>query len=140
MTDAAGGPGRGPVGFALAALAVAGVLLGLVGLLFNPFYVGAVPVPMGALLSILVMPWLVLRAAELGPGIATAATPVTAWGITVVAVGLTGPGGDVLLPATWQSILLCVGGATAGMWALARVGDPRARRGPGDPGGRDGPR
>jgi len=43
-----------------------------------------------------------------------------AWALTVGILGLTGPGGDVLLPVTWQSVLLCGGGLAAGIFALRR--------------------
>ena len=46
----------------LALLIVDGVLIGLVGLAFTPLYLGGVPFPLGVLLSVLVLPWLVLRA------------------------------------------------------------------------------
>jgi hypothetical protein len=42
----------------------------------------------------------------------------------VVAVfGLTmfGPGGDVMLPLTWQSLLFVVAGLGSGLWALRAV-------------------
>lgn len=104
----------------LALLVVDGVLLGVFGLVYTPLYAAGVPVPMGALLSILVLPWLVRRAGEVDPRAAVAATPLTAWVLTVGVLGLTGPGGDVMLPLTWQSLLLVVGGTAAGLYALSR--------------------
>lgn len=94
------------------------VLLGGLGLVFTPLYVGGVPVPMGVVLSMLILPWLVLRSAELDARPARAGAPVTAWILTVGVLGLTGPGGDVMLPATWQSLLLVAGGLGAGLVAL----------------------
>lgn len=106
---------------ALGVLAVNGVLLAVFGLVFNPLYRGAVPVPMGAMLTILVMPWLVWQAAEIDPRRWVSVTPLLAWAVTIAGMGLTGPGGDVLLPATWQSLLLCVAGLGAGLYALRRA-------------------
>lgn len=116
-------------GIVLGVLVLDGVVLGAFGLLFNPLYNGAVPVPMGALLSMLILPWLVARAAEIDPRPAAAAAPLVAWLVTVVALGLVGPGGDVLLPATWQSLLLCGGGLVAGVWGLRRAAAERSEYG-----------
>jgi len=108
----------------LALLTVDGVLLGAVGLAFTPLYVGPVPVPMGALLSIVLLPWLVARAAEIDPRPSVAGMPGYVWFGVIAVLGFAGPGGDVLLPATWQSLLLIFGGVGAILWALRRVGRP----------------
>jgi hypothetical protein len=113
MADERGGLG------VIALLALDGVLVGAVGLAFTPLYVGAVPAPLGVLLSVLVLPWLVLRAGEIDRRLA--GVPIFAWFFTVAVLGLAGPGGDVLLPGTWQSLLLFVGGVGAGLWALRRL-------------------
>ena len=116
------GPGprlRSPGLFAL--LVVDGLLLGGIGLVLTPMYAGSVPAPVGALLSIVVLPWLVLRAGELDPRPGVAGAPVLAWLLAVGVLGLGGPGGDVLLPATWQSLLRVFGGLFAGLLALRKV-------------------
>jgi len=105
----------------LALLVVDGVLTGAVGLAFTPLYLGAVPAPLGVLLSVLVLPWLVLRAGEVDRRFAGA--PIFAWFVTIAVLGLFGPGGDALLTTTWQSLLLVFGGVGAGLWALRRVRD-----------------
>jgi hypothetical protein len=104
-----------------ALLVVDGLLLGGIGLVLTPMYAGSVPTPVGALLSIVVLPWLVLRAGELDPRPGVAGAPVLAWLLAVGVLGLGGPGGDVLLPATWQSLLLVFGGLFAGLLALRKV-------------------
>jgi hypothetical protein len=114
------GPGvRSPGLFAL--LVFDGLLLGGIGLVLTPMYAGSVPTPVGAVLSIAVLPWLVLRAGELDPRPGVAGAPVIAWLLAVGVLGVGGPGGDVLLPATWQSLLLVFGGLFAGLLALRRV-------------------
>lgn len=108
-------------GALLALLVFDGALLGAFGLVFTPLYAAGAPVPMGALLSVLVLPWLVLRAGELDPRPGWAGGPLWAWTVVVGVLGLAGPGGDVMLPSTWQSLLLVVGGIGAGLLALRRV-------------------
>lgn len=108
----------------LALLIVDGVLTGLVGLAFTPLYLGGAPAPLGVLLSVLVLPWLVLRAGEIDRRFAGA--PIFAWFATIGVLGLAGPGGDALLTASWPSLLLVVGGIGAGLWALHRVRDAPA--------------
>ncbi|MGD9530754.1 hypothetical protein [Pseudonocardia sp.] len=107
---------------AIGVLVLDGVLVGIFGALFNPIFYGAVPLPMGAILTILILPWLVARAAEIDPRRWVAAAPFLAWAVTVGVLGVVGPGGDVVLPATWQSLLLCAGGLVAGFVGLRRAG------------------
>jgi hypothetical protein len=110
-----------PDGTLLALLVLDGVLLGAAGLAFNSLHLDGLPVPLGALASIALLPWLVGRAGEVDPRTGWAAAPLTAWGITVGVLGVAGPGGDVLLPVTWQSLLLLFGGLGAGLWRLRRL-------------------
>jgi hypothetical protein len=105
----------------LGLLVLDGLLLGAIGLVLTPMYAGGLPTPVGAVLSIVVLPWLVLRAGELDPRPGVAGAPLVAWLLPVGVLGLGGPGGDVLLPATWQSLLLVFGGLGAGLLALRRV-------------------
>lgn len=105
----------------VALLVVDGLLLGAIGLVLTPMYAGPVPAPVGAVLSIRLRPWLVLRAGALDPRPGVAGAPLVAWVLAVGVLGLGGPGGDVLLPATWQSLLLVFGGLLAGLLALRRV-------------------
>lgn len=104
----------------LALLVLDAVLLAAAGLAFTPLYIGGVPAPLGALVSILLLPWLVRRAGELDDRRGFAAAPLSAWAITIGVLGLAGPGGDMLLPVTWPTLLLLFGGFAAGLWALSR--------------------
>ena len=97
-----------PDGPLLALLVLNGALLGAAGLAFTPLYLDG-------------LPGLVGRAGEIDPRTGWAAAPLTAWGITVGVLGVAGPGGDVLLPVTWQSLLLLFGGLGAGLWRLRRL-------------------
>lgn len=108
-------------GAVLGLLVVDGVLLGALGLVLAPLHAGGAPVPVGVVLSVLIVPWLVFRAAEVDPRPSRAGAPLLAWVVAVAVLGLAGPGGDVLLPATWQSLLLVIGGIGAGLWALRSV-------------------
>ncbi len=117
-----------PDGALLALLALDGLLLGAFGLVFTPLYTKGVPVPMGAVLSILVLPWLVHRAGEVNTRPAVAAVPLVAWVVAVGVLGLFGPGGDAMLALDWQSLLLLAGGIGAGLWALRAVLEEYYRR------------
>ncbi|HZG92400.1 MAG TPA: hypothetical protein VEZ42_19505 [Pseudonocardia sp.] len=117
------------------------LLLGAFGLVFTPLYVGTVPVPLGPLLVILILPWLVLRAADIDPRPGVAAAPMWMWLLTVLVLGLWGPGGDAMLPLApatlWMSMLLLGGGLIAGTVALRLRAVRRSARfaGPSDQGG-----
>lgn len=103
-------------------LVLNGVLLGVFGLMFTPLYAGGIPVPMGAVLSCLVLPWLIARTAEVNPRPAVAAGPLLAWGLTIIVLVLIGPGGDRMLLPDWPSMLLAVA-LFAGLWTLRGVVD-----------------
>lgn len=105
----------------LALLTFDGALLGVFGLVFTPLYLGELPLPVGALLSVALLPWLVTRAGEIDPRPALAGAPLLAWLIVIGVLGLVGPGGDVLLPQTWQSVVLIFGGLGAGLFALREI-------------------
>lgn len=107
---------------ALAALLLlVSVLLAAFELMFQMLYVGSVPVPLGTLIVLISLPWLVhVSATEVSATAAGAAAPVVVWFASMLVLGLLGPGGDVLLPATWQSLLLLAAGAFAGLAAFRR--------------------
>jgi hypothetical protein len=110
-----------PDGVLLVLLVLDGLLLGAFGLMFTPLYTNGIPVPMGVVLSVLVLPWLVRQAGEIDPRPAVAGAPLTAWVLAVGVLGLFGPGGDSMLLANWQSLALAVGGIGAGLWGLRAV-------------------
>ena len=110
-----------PDGALLVLLVVDGLLLGAFGLMFTPLYTNGIPVPMGIVLSVLVLPWLVRQAGEIDARPAVAGAPLIAWVVAVGVLGLFGPGGDMMLLADWQSLLLAVGGIGAGLWGLQKV-------------------
>jgi hypothetical protein len=115
-------------GTLLGLLVLDGVLVGGLGLVFTPLYLGGVPAPIGVVLSVLILPWLVYRAGELDVRPSRAGAPLLAWVLTIGVLGLVAPGGDVMLPATRQSLLLVVGGIGAGLWALRSVLNTEYRR------------
>jgi hypothetical protein len=112
----------------LALLIVNGALLGAFGLMFTPLYTNGIPVPMGIVLSVLLLPWLVRRAGEIDARPAVAGAPLTAWVVAVGVLGLLGPGGDAMLAGNWQSLALLVGGIGAGLWGLRAVMEREYRR------------
>lgn len=97
------------------------VLLAIVELMFVTLTVGATPLPLSALVALVSTPWLVRRAGELPIGLISAALPFVGWIVTIGVLGLAGPGGDVLLPDGWPSLLLLAAGLLPGAWALGRV-------------------
>jgi hypothetical protein len=114
---------------ALLLLALDGVLLGAFGVLFTPIFTGGVPVPMGIVFTVLILPWLVLRAGELDERPAVAAAPLVTWFTTVAVLAVVAPGGDVLVPLWWQSAVLVIGGVGAGLWALRQILNGEFERG-----------
>ncbi len=116
-----------PLGLAL--LTLDGALLGAFGVGFTPIFVAGVPVPMGVLFTVLVLPWLVLRAGELDARPGVAALPVIAWFLVVAVLAVVSPGGDVMVPLWWQSGALLLGGVATGLWALRQVQDEESGSG-----------
>jgi hypothetical protein len=77
-------------------------------------------VPLSALVALISNPWLVRRAGEL-TGAVGAALPLIAWIVTISVLGLSGPGGDVLLLGDWPSMLLILAGLVPAAFVLGRV-------------------
>ncbi|MCW0216151.1 MAG: hypothetical protein OJJ54_22605 [Pseudonocardia sp.] len=102
---------------------VASALLAVAELLYQPTYVGTVPVPLGTLLILGTMPAMIRGAATVGATPLVAGSPLLVWLVVVGVLGLGGPGGDVMLPETWQSLVLIVAALLAGLLTLRRVLD-----------------
>ena len=112
----------------LGVVLVAAVLLTALELLLQPLYIGPVPVPVGTVLVLLTMPWLIHAAADVSTATVVVASPLVAWIVVVGVLGFAGPGGDVVLPTTWQSLLLLVAGLLSGLVPLRRVVETADRR------------
>jgi hypothetical protein len=97
------------------------VALAAVELLYLPLRVGAVPVPVTILLAVVSTRWLIRSAAELGGPRPVAAVPLVVWLLALGVLGVAGPGGDVLLPADWRSMLLLGGGLFPAAVVLGRA-------------------
>ena len=117
----------------LVVLLVDTVLLATLELFFLPLRLdgkllpalGDVPVPLTVVVAILTTPLLVVQAGRLVHPKAAFA-PLVAWVLTVVVLGLTGPGGDLVLIQDWRALLLIAGGALPAAMALGgAVAKPR---------------
>lgn len=108
----------------LALLAVDGVLSALAGALLLPSYIGSVPFPVSALLSGLVNAALVWAATRWTTKPRLAALPLWTWLLTVAALSLGGPGGDIVLGGqgvmAYSALLLIVLGTAPPVWVLWR--------------------
>jgi hypothetical protein len=80
----------------LALLGVDGALSALAGALLLPSYIGAVPLPVSALLSGVLNVALVWAAGRWTTSKSLAALPLWTWLATVTVLTLGGPGGDVV--------------------------------------------
>ncbi|RZT84057.1 hypothetical protein EV383_0891 [Pseudonocardia sediminis] len=111
----------------IVALLVLSVLLAVLELIFQSLYIGPVPVPLGTLMILLTMPWLVRATVEVLPSVGGAAAPILVWFLTTAVVGALGPGGDVLLPLVsgsslaWQTPLLLFTGVAVGLVCFRRA-------------------
>ncbi|GAA1842450.1 hypothetical protein GCM10009836_22300 [Pseudonocardia ailaonensis] len=123
----------------LVALLVLSAVLAALELLVQPSYIGAIPVPLGMFLVLATMPWMVFAAGEVSPSPLVAGGPLWIWVLVTGVLGLAGPGGDTLLPATWQTLLLVLAAVLCGLIPLRRIVDrgdrERAARNAASPGG-----
>ena len=108
----------------LALLAVDGVLSALAGALLLPWYIGAIPFPISALISGLVNAALVWAAGRWTRSPRLAALPLWTWLLTVAIISVGGPGGDVILDGqgvlAYSALLLVVLGGAPPLWVLWR--------------------
>ena len=80
----------------LTLLAVDGVISAVAGALWLPSYIGSVPFPVSALISGLLNAALVWAAGRWTSSVRVAALPLWTWLLTVLLMGVPGPGGDVI--------------------------------------------
>jgi hypothetical protein len=109
----------------LVVLVIDTVLLATLELLFLPLRMdgtllpnlGAIPMPLTVIVAVVTTPLVVSAAGRLvHPRVAV--VPLIVWVLTVVVVGLAGPGGDTVLIPDWRAFLLLAGGALPGAMAL----------------------
>jgi hypothetical protein len=109
---------------AVAMLVVDAVGLALVELFYLPLHVprslGGWSLPISVLLALVSTPLLVRAAARVSPEPAAAVAPLVAWLLTIIPLGVAGPGGDRVLPADWRALLLLVAGLASGGVAVGR--------------------
>lgn len=108
----------------LVLLAVDGVISALVGALLLPLYLGSVPFPVSAVGTGLVNAVLVWAAMYWTDSTRLAALPLITWLVTVAALTLGGPGGDVVFGGpgvmAYGVLLFLVLGAVPPGWLLWR--------------------
>jgi hypothetical protein len=113
----------------LALLAVDGIISAVVGALLLPFYLGSVPFPTSALISGLVNLALVWAAVHWTDSARLAALPLLTWLVTVAALTLGGPGGDIVFGGpgvmAYSALLFLALGAAPPAWFLWRHNRPR---------------
>ncbi|MCB0928029.1 MAG: hypothetical protein KDB70_08945 [Mycobacterium sp.] len=109
----------------LVLLALDGVIVAFTSALFLPEFLGKVPFPVSALIAGGMNLALVWAAGQWAPG-RLAALPLGAFLITIAALSLGGPGGDVLFGGEGflgaEALLLVVLGTGPGLWWLLRRG------------------
>jgi len=106
-------------------LAVDGVLSAVLGTLLLPMYLGAIPMPLSALLSGLVNAALVWAAGYWTGSRRLAALPLWAWLATVAGFTFGGPGGDVVFGGrgilAYSVLILLLFGAVPAVLVLRRM-------------------
>lgn len=105
------------------------VIFAVLEVLYLPVYLGTVAVPFGALGAALSNAALVHAAGGFTTRTAASAAPVLAWLVTVLVLASGGPGGDVLVPGDWRTLLLfALGLLPAAVILGGRLGSSVARR------------
>jgi hypothetical protein len=115
-------------GVVLTLLAADGVISAVAGALLLPFYLGSVPFPISALVSGLVNLALVWAAVHWTDSARLAALPLLTWLVTVAALTLGGPGGDIVFGGpgvmAYSVLLFLALGAAPPVWFLWRHNRP----------------
>ena len=103
-------------------LAVDGILSAIAGALLLPAYIGSTPFPISALISGLVNAALVWAAGRWTTSTRLAALPLWTWLLAVAAMGLGGPGDDIIFDGrgvmAYSPLLLLVLGVALPGWVL----------------------
>jgi hypothetical protein len=106
----------------LALLALDGILSAVAGALLLPAYLGSIPFPISPLISGLVNAALVWAAGRWTTSARLAALPLWTWLLTVAAMAMGGPGGDVIFGGrgvlAYGPFLLLAVGAAPPLWVL----------------------
>lgn len=114
----------------LVLLTIDGVISAVTGALLLPIYLGTVPFPVSALITGLVNAALVWAAGYWADSKRLAALPLWAWLVTVAAMTLGGPGGDIVFGGpgvmAYSALLFLVVGAGPAVWLLWRRDAPPA--------------
>ncbi|NIJ10738.1 hypothetical protein FHU38_001082 [Saccharomonospora amisosensis] len=119
----------------IAVLAVDAALLAVLELFYLPLRLDGLllprlqdaPVPVSAVVAAVTTPLLVVVAAKLTSR-RTATVPLLVWLLTLLVLGVLGPGGDVVLLADWRTLLLLAAGALPGALALGGALAPATGR------------
>jgi hypothetical protein len=110
---------------AIVVLVIDAVLLAVYELLYLPLHLprslGGLALPVTVLAAAVTTPLLVWAAAKVAPRRGAAVAPLVAWLLTVLPLGIAGPGGDRVLPADWRALLLMAAGMLCGGVAVGRV-------------------
>ncbi|MFZ1164718.1 hypothetical protein [Mycobacterium sp.] len=108
----------------LTLLAVDGVISAVGGALLLPTYIGSIPFPVSAVISGLLNAALVWAAGRWTTSIRVAALPLWTWLLTVLLMGLGGPGGDIILGGrgamAYSPLLLLLAGVVPPFFMLYR--------------------
>ena len=105
----------------LAVLVVDGFLVAIIAALFLPLYLGTVAFPISAVLAALANVALIYAARSVRDSLAVSALPLAGFGFGFLVGVTSGPGGDIVLGATWQTLLLLVLGVGVPAVALYRM-------------------
>jgi hypothetical protein len=95
----------------LALLAFDGVLSAVAGVLFLPMFIGAVPLPISALISGLLNAGLVWAALQWTANTRLAALPLWAFLATVLLLTFGGPGSDMMFDGLAGAVVMVLFGA-----------------------------
>lgn len=86
-----------------------------------PGSLGGAAFPVAALAAAVTTPLLVWAAARVAPRPGAATAPLVAWLLTVLVLGVAGPGGDRVLPPDWRTLLLMAAATVPGGLVAGRL-------------------